>query len=112
MRPGGVLLAVAMLATGAARAQVPEAELRFNQGLLHLKEGRSEMAIEEFKQAYAISGAPGLLFNIAQAYRLVGDYKQALYFYKTYIRLQPGAANRADVEARIVEMEKAIEESQ
>jgi Flp pilus assembly protein TadD len=52
MRPGGVLLAVAMLATGAgARAQVPEAELRFNQGLLHLKEGRSEMAVEEFKQA-------------------------------------------------------------
>jgi tetratricopeptide (TPR) repeat protein len=91
-------------------AKTAKAREHYDKGITHYNLGEFDKAIEEFKQAYAISGAPGLLFNVAQAYRLVGDYKQALYFYRTYLRLQPSAGNKADVEARIVEMEKALAE--
>lgn len=50
MREGLLTCALLMAGTGAL-AQLPEAEVRFNQGLLHLKEGRPEMAAREFKQA-------------------------------------------------------------
>ncbi|HSN27786.1 MAG TPA: hypothetical protein VLT45_15955, partial [Kofleriaceae bacterium] len=43
-------------------------------------------AIEAWKQAYVLSSAPMLLFNIGQAYRLQGDCTSALRFYATYER--------------------------
>jgi tetratricopeptide (TPR) repeat protein len=38
-------------ASGVVRAQVPEAEMRFNQGVRLLKEGRPELAIPEIQEA-------------------------------------------------------------
>ncbi len=82
----------------------------YQEGITHYNLGEFDPAIEKFKAAYALTGAPGLLFNVAQAYRLKKDYEQALYFYKTYLRLDPDAPNKGDVEARIAEMDKFIEE--
>jgi tetratricopeptide (TPR) repeat protein len=75
-------------------------------GMNHYNLGEFDEAVTEFKAAYALTSEPGLLFNIAQAYRLKEDYKQALYFYKTYLRLVPDAANRADVERWIRELDR------
>jgi tetratricopeptide (TPR) repeat protein len=109
-----------LAATGRATAQHrqdPEAVAKekdarehYNKGILHYDLGEIDAAITEFRQAYAISAAHGLLFNIAQAYRMKKDYEQALYFYRTYLRLQPHAANRKDVEARVEEMEQLVKE--
>ncbi|MFH0903408.1 MAG: tetratricopeptide repeat protein [Pseudomonadota bacterium] len=85
-----------------------EALEHFKKGVTYYNLGEFEKAVEEFKQAYTISAAPQLLFNLAQAYRLKEDHKQALHFYKTFLRLQPEAPNRVDVEARIAEMEKLV----
>jgi len=82
----------------------------YQQGITNYNLGEFDAAIEKFKAAYALTGAPGLLFNVAQAYRLKKDYEQALYFYKTYLRLDPDAPNKGDVEARITEMERFIQE--
>lgn len=87
-----------------------KAKAAYEKGLGHYNLGEFDLAIAAFKEAYAISNAPGLLFNVAQSYRLKKDYEQASYFYTTYLRLKPEAANRADVEARLEEMEKMIEE--
>jgi hypothetical protein len=84
----------------------------YQEGITHYNLGEFDAAIEKFKAAYALTGAPGLLFNVAQAYRLKKDYEQALYFYKTYLRLDPDAPNKKDVEARIGEMEKLMQEQQ
>src|SRR5258706_10249577 len=82
------------------------AKQHYEQGITHYNLGEFDAAVVEFKAAYALTSEPGLLFNIAQAYRLKEDYKQALYFYKTYLRLVPDAGNRPDVERWIGELEK------
>lgn len=65
-------------------------------------------AIDNFKKAYDAAPKPGLLFNIAQAYRLSDDARQALFFYQNYLRLLPDAANRADVEDWIAKLEARL----
>lgn|GEM_PF-1732444 len=65
-------------------------------------------AIADFKQAYALTHAPGLLFNLAQSYRLSKDYEQALHFYRTYLRELPNTPNRRDVEGLIVKVEALL----
>lgn len=87
-----------------------QAKALYEKGLSHYNLGEFDQAIAAFRKAYEISSAPGLLFNIAQSFRLKKDYEQAMYFYSTYLRLKPDAANRADVEARLDDMKKAIEE--
>ena len=118
-----LILAAALLASSTVAAQPAktdasqtdeqkkaEAKALYDKGINHYNLGEFDPAIAAFRQAYAISSAPGLLFNIAQAFRLKKDYDQASYFYTTYLRLKPDAPNRADVEARIAEMKTAIEE--
>jgi tetratricopeptide (TPR) repeat protein len=87
-----------------------EAKALYEQGLSHYNLGEFDQAIDAFRKSYAISQAPGLLFNIAQSFRLKKDYEQATYFYQTYLRLKPDAPNRADVEERLKEMQDALEE--
>ncbi len=82
------------------------AKKHYDQGITHYNLGEFDAAVVEFKAAYALTSEPGLLFNIAQAYRLKEDYKQALYFYKTFLRIVPDAGNRADVERWIGELER------
>lgn len=91
-------------------AELDEARSRYDRGIKHYNLGEFEAAIVEFKAAYELSGEPDLLFNIAQAYRLAEDYKEALFFYDSYLRLRPDAANRADVESRIAATRKLLEE--
>jgi tetratricopeptide (TPR) repeat protein len=87
-----------------------EAKALYEKGLSHYNLGEFDLAIDAFRKSYAISSAPGLLFNIAQSFRLKKDYEQAVYFYTTYLRLRPDAPNRSDVEARLHEMQEAIDE--
>lgn len=113
-------LAALGLAAGVAIADEPpperstsdleEARSRYELGIKHYNLGEFGAAIAEFKAAYELSGEPDLLFNIAQAYRLKEDYKEALFFYDSYLRLRPDAANRADVESRIAATRKLLEE--
>lgn len=104
-------LACASPAVAADAAALREAKEHYDRGMSHYNLGEYAAAVQEFKIAYARSSAPGLLFNAAQASRLGKDWEQALHFYRTYLRLVPEASNRADVEARIAEMEKMIEAS-
>ena len=91
-------------------AKKAEARALYETGNTHYNLGEYDQAVAAFKKAYELSQAPGLLFNIAQSYRLKKDYEQASHFYETYLRLKPDAANRADVEARIAEMKTMLEE--
>lgn len=74
-------------------------------GNKHFELAEYDAAINDFKEAYRISDAPGYLYNIAQAYRLKGDCRNSVIFYKNFLRRQPDAPNAAKVRERITEME-------
>src|SRR3954447_17692225 len=93
------------------RAQNAQDEARelYKKGMTHYELGEFDVAIDEFKRAYALTSAPGLLFNLAQVYRMKKDPEQAVYFYRTYLRLVPDAPNRADVEALLAENQALVD---
>src|SRR5262245_22657922 len=87
-----------------------QAREHYERGLAKYNLADFDAAIAEFKQSYELSKAPRLLFNIGQAYRLKKDYETALHFYNSYLRADPNPPNLTDVENRIDEMKRAIEE--
>ena len=91
-----------------AAASAAEARRLYDEGQKLYNLGEFPRAIEQFKKAYELSARPGLLFNIAQAHRLNGNFKQALFFYESFLRGQPDAKNRAEVDRRIIEMREAV----
>jgi len=64
-------------------------------------------ALREFKEAYRAVDDPAFLFNIAQCHRKLGHAQDAITFYKNYLRRAPHAANKAEVERRIAELDRA-----
>ena len=66
----------------AARAQV------------HFDLGEYGLAIVGYREAYRLHPAPGLLYNLAQAYRLSGDCVSATVMYRNYLRLAPRSPHR------------------
>jgi tetratricopeptide (TPR) repeat protein len=84
----------------------------YKRGMTHYELGDYDTAIDEFKAAYELTHAPGLLFNLAQVQRMKKDYDQALHSYKMYLRLEPNAPNKSDVEALITDCQKAFDEAE
>ena len=67
-------------------------------------------AVDEYQKAYEIGGDPAMLYNVAQSYRLADQLPDALRFYRRYLQRSPNARNREDVERKISDLEKTIEE--
>jgi tetratricopeptide (TPR) repeat protein len=81
----------------------------------HYREGtklfdlrRYRDAAKEYEAAFQLKDDPALLFNIGQAYRLAGDYEDAIASYRSFLRRVSRAGNRAEVEARIHEMQELL----
>jgi iron complex outermembrane receptor protein len=110
-----LLATVLLLATLSAQAKPadhgkPEARKHYDAGLAHFNLREYAQAIEEFQAAYRIVPDPVFLYNLAQSYRLSNDAEQALYFYRTYVRMAPTAPNRPEVDERIATLERLIAE--
>ena len=76
------MLACVLCVAGAARAQEApnpsEAARHFDRGYLLAQQGSLEAAIAEFKQAYALSPHPSVLYNLGQAYAASGRAVEAV----------------------------------
>jgi tetratricopeptide (TPR) repeat protein len=72
--------------------------------------GRYPEAIAEFRKTYDLDPEPILLFNIAQAYRKLGNVEEALAHYRRYLDRAPQADNRETVRARIRELEAELKD--
>jgi hypothetical protein len=108
----GALCAL-VIAAATARAQpagtpdhAGEARELYETGARLYDQGDYAQAVEAFHRAYALSGAKNLLFNIAQAYRLLGPEhcEQARTYYVAYLREDPTATNRDEIEEYISRM--------
>lgn len=116
------LAALAALAAGPARAggeatadgpppgtispeALETARRLFEEGQVHYSLGEYDQAIARFRRAYEISSAPALLFDIAQAYRLKGECRQALEIYRHFARQVPDSPHRDEAEGQIRSLE-------
>jgi hypothetical protein len=104
------------LAGGTASAaeltpqQKQEMKILYERATRAYDVGKYNEAIEEYQKAYEIGGDPPMLYNIAQAYRLNDQPGEALRFYRRYLQRAPNARNREDVERKIAELEKTVED--
>jgi tetratricopeptide (TPR) repeat protein len=93
-------------ATTDARA---EARRLARTGQVYYESGQFERALDAYRAAYETAPAPGVLFNMGQCYRQLGEHERAIFFLQGYLRGSPEAPNRADVEALIVDEQAALE---
>jgi hypothetical protein len=113
MKRSALVVASLMLSGGLALADTPEqvAEQYFNQGNTAYNLARYDEAAAAFTKAYEALPLPEFLYNIAQSYRLGGNCKQALHFYKRFKSLKEkdekspmSAKKKAEVEKFITEL--------
>jgi hypothetical protein len=82
----------------------PRAKTLSDEGRAAFDAGRYDEAIEKFQAAYELSPAPGLLYNLAQAYRLRGDCTAALSRYRAFLGMGVGDRMRKLAEDRVSEL--------
>lgn len=81
------------------------ARRHFERGEKLFALGRFDEALEEYQTAFDAKPLPGFLYNIGQCYRNLGDYEQAIFSFKKYLKLDPEAPNREAVERLIEDLE-------
>jgi tetratricopeptide (TPR) repeat protein len=110
-----LVIALALLGhSSPARAQTDaqkkEAKSHYETASRLYDVGKYADAIEEYQKVYLLTDDPNMLYNIAQSYRLSDHPQEAARFYRSYLRRSPGASNRSDVERKIAEQERIIDE--
>src|SRR5512143_3140072 len=96
------------LADNALRPeQIPDrARALANKGRVYHDAGDYNAAIAAFKEAYVLAPSPGLLFHIAQAYRLAGSCDDAAWMYRRFLDTNPSGPNRDLAEQHLSAVEK------
>jgi hypothetical protein len=77
-----------------------------DKGRAYHDAGEYRRAIAAFQEAYALAPSPGLLFNLAQAYRLAGDCDDAAWMYHRYLDTNPSTERRTVAENQLAIVEK------
>ena len=93
-----------------SEAQKQEVRDRYDKATRFYYLRKYPEAITEYEAIYLLSADPVMLYNIAQCHRQNDQPEQAAQFYKNYLRNAPTATNRADVEKKIVEMDRLVED--
>ncbi len=76
------------------------------QGRAFHEAGDYGNAIIAFKEAYVMAPSAGLLFNLAQAYRLAGNCDDAAMMYRRYIATGPSLEGRTIAEGHLETVER------
>ena len=114
-----LVLSVVFLAHGAGvgesrpqtdRKLAREAKKHVKAGLKHAKRGKLDKAIEAFQVAYSLDPVPMVLFHLAEAHNSKKEYKEALYYYRQYLKEEPKGAKKRGV-PDIIDALAAMEES-
>jgi tetratricopeptide (TPR) repeat protein len=96
-----------ILLNSFAYASIYEDELaraHFLSGQSYFDEGRHGDALNEYREAYRISGRPGFLYNIGVCEEKLGHLDAAVAAFERYLREAPAAPDRAPVEAHLREL--------
>lgn len=101
-----ILAAPAAARAEASAATIPaKARMLADRGRAFHDAGDYAGAIAAFTQAYVIAPSPALLFNLAQAYRLLGNCDDAALLYRRYLATGPSPEERTLAEAHLAKVE-------
>jgi tetratricopeptide (TPR) repeat protein len=106
-----LVLSISMFLCQAATAQQPpeDPKVLFERGSALYALGRYAEAAPLFERAFEMRPDPALLYNAAQAYRLMGEKPRALTLYQNYLRLYGDQIpNRDEVVHQIDQLKEAI----
>lgn len=101
------LLVIAFVVLVPSRSALagPTAEDLYGEGQSAYDRGDYATAIAKWQRSYDMSRASGLLFNLAQAYRLSGDCAHALTTYKHFIAIDSTSEQRPLADELVGELE-------
>jgi tetratricopeptide (TPR) repeat protein len=110
------LLASMILGAGGSWAQPAEPDVAdVEQARLHFERAQQyelledwERAALEYRRAYEHYAAPEFLFNIGEAYRLLGDPERAIRYYEAYLRVDPEGRGSAAARESIGELREEL----
>jgi hypothetical protein len=88
---------------------IPEkARFLADRGRQLQRDGKFAEALEAYKAAYVLAPSPGLLFNLAQAYRLNGDCDDAAWMYRRFLDTDPRDDLRALVNDHLAKLQACM----
>jgi len=105
------LIAVCVLLLGLVRAAHADdptekaAKRHYERGQKLFNLQKFDEALEQYQKAFDAKPIPAFLFNIGQCHRNLGDYDAAIFSFKRYLKLEPEAENRDQVEELLEELE-------
>ncbi len=102
------IAAVIGLALAVSPAASQRAAKLAHRSVIEYNAGDFPRALRDITAAYELDPRPGLLYNLGQCHRAMGDAAKALFFYRGYLREQPDARNRASVLTIIKELEAKL----
>lgn len=108
----GIVALVALSLAGPAAAQdadLQRAKELFENGVMLYDEGSYEAAVAAFREAYALSNEPLMLYNMASALERMGRWEEALEALNGYRAYAP-SDEREVLERRIRSIEQRLEE--
>lgn len=105
-----VFWALALLFTGAARADAPDGAAReaYQRGAQAYAKHQYAAAAAAFEEGFQKKPHPAFLFNLALTYRALGQPQQAISYYERYLEALPSAPDRAQVETAIAEERRKL----
>ena len=90
----------------AVPADEQKARAKFKEGVTAFDVGRFDDALKLYSEAYELKPLPGLLFNIAQCHRQLGNAERAIFFYERFLSLSPPNTDVETVHKLIAQMQQ------
>ncbi len=81
----------------------------FNSAREAFEAGDYESALDRFEQSYRLSNRPALLYNIGTTLDRLRRDADALAAFERYLELVPDSANRSEIEARVIVLQRAVD---
>lgn len=100
------LAATAQAAPSPSPEALERAKAASDRGRSAHERGQYDRAVDAYQQAYVLAPSPGILFNLAQAYRLKGDCDNAVLMYRGYLGTHPVLQLRQVAEAHLATVEQ------
>ena len=91
---------------GSDEAATKLAKKQFYRGEKLFALGRFDKALDAYEAAFEAKPLPEFLFNIGQCHANLGNYEQAIFSLRKFLRLRPKAKNRAQVKEYIASLEE------